>query len=277
MKVLVLGKGYLGSEFERMGYEVWGRDKFEIPYTVNEDDIDIDPLPGKVMEDDIDVIVNCISKCDTRWNEKSKNFDEAMFVNARIPKILSEFCEDYGIKFVQISTGCLYDDTSKPNKETDFLSAHCKYTLTKWAGEIGLNPERDLILRPRLLFNDQKTNKNLLYRMKTQFDRFVSDELDSVTCTKTIVEATQALLDSEQVGIFNVAEQGEYSMFDIASRLHLATHDDQISIKEIRGSDGLYLVNNTMDLTKLKEFYEPKDALKTFISCYNKLNETSSL
>ena len=32
-RVLVLGKGFLGKEYEKHGYTVWGRDKFEFTKT----------------------------------------------------------------------------------------------------------------------------------------------------------------------------------------------------------------------------------------------------
>jgi len=249
-KILVLGRGYLGKEFERHGIETWGRDKFDIDGGGSvEDQLD--------LLDEYDVIVNCIGKSNTRWCENPDNFDEALFINGFFPGILSDYCEDTDKKFVQISTGCLYDDTTKPNTEDSFLSAHCNYTITKWIGENECNPERDLILRPRLYFSDIQDRNNLICKLP-KFQSFTGDKLDSLTSTSTIVGATKALLEADQYGIFNVAQQGSATIAKVASWCGISMVDT-ITASALREREGLYLVNNVMDISKLLRYYKPSD------------------
>jgi dTDP-4-dehydrorhamnose reductase len=257
MKIAVLGKGFLGQEFESMGYEVWGRDKF--------DATNINNLQLIKAFEHVDVIINCIGISDTRYCEDPKNFEEIMHVNGHVPKVLSQYCQATNKKFVHISTGCLYDEIGRPCTEEDFLATHCAYTVSKYVGERGCDTTRDLIMRPRLIFSDKKqTGHNNLIQKLMKFDTFV-DEFNSVTWNKTIVEAVQALLDEKQSGIFNVANEGIHTIHEIAQML--GRNGEKISGAELRKSQGLYLVNNVMDISKLRQFYLPPTVSKAISYC----------
>lgn len=257
MKIVVLGRGFLGQEFEKMGYEVWDRKRFNFSTSVD-------------VLVDYDVVINCIGISNTRYCEDPKNFNEIMTVNGTLPNILSRYCNTKGKKFVQISTGCLFDEVGRPCTEEDFISAHCNYTVSKYAGEMSCNKETDLILRPRLLFSDTKmdTHNNLIQKL-LKFDTFV-DEFNSVTWNKTIVEATQALLDAGVSGIFNIANEGVHTIYDIATKM-LGKSGAKMSGEELRKSQGLFLVNNVMDLTKLKKYYQPETVENAIKECYKEL------
>lgn len=259
MKTIVLGAGYLGSEFKRRGYDVRGRDFFNAQ--------SLNSMPLSKL-DDFNVIINCIGNSDTRWCEDPNNFEKAMFVNAYVPKILSDYCKLNNKKFVHISTGCLYDKNN--SSENDNLVSHCNYTVTKFAAERLIDPSRDLIIRPRLLFSDIINKKNLLVKLPN-FNHYIYDKWDSLTCTTTIVEAVQKLLDNNQIGVFNVANDGNASIFDIASWCGWAEYTKIIGIDDLREEQGLYLVNNTMRLEKLKQFYQPPKLKDIIIDCFSKL------
>jgi dTDP-4-dehydrorhamnose reductase len=246
--IAVLGEGYLGTEFQRNGYTVLGKDKFEIESYYA--DSTIYGIMDRTLSE-FDVIINCIAKSNTRFCEN--NYKDAYFSNAMIPKYLSHFCAVNGKKLVHISTGCLYDKNNIPQKETDFLSAHCNYTLTKWQGEKNCNPNKDLIIRPRLFFDGSDRPNNLINKVK-KFDR-LCNELDSITSVKTVVNAINALLRYDCVGAFNVACDGYISMHQIGKMMGL--DKGIISIDEIRQSQGLYLVNNVMDISKLEQYFRP--------------------
>lgn len=264
-KIAVLGRGFLGKEFERHGFEVLGRDRFNIKLTDPENII----LNLKNLEK-YDVIINCIGKSNTRWCEDKRNFNEALLINGTFVGLLSKFCSENDIKLVHISTGCLYDDTTKENTEDDFLSAHCNYTATKWVGENLCNPKRDLILRPRLYFSDIPDRNNLLCKLP-KFKSFTGDKLDSLTCTSTIVGATKALLEAGQVGVFNVAQKGSASISEVAKWCGLSGEPVNTA-HELRDREGLYLVNNVMDISKLLRYYTPIDIESAIRLSYAELN-----
>ncbi len=269
MRIIVLGKGYLGAEFERQGYEVLGKELFQLEYPVSFQDSYFSLSYYNSILDSYDVIINCIGKSNTRWCEKRENFSEALYVNGILPATLSLYCKYTNKKFVQVSTGCLYDQHYIDNKETDFIAAHCNYTVTKWVGEQGCDVNRDLILRPRLYFSDIPNRNNLLCKLP-HFKQFI-DENNSLTCTTEIIKATQALLDNKQVGIFNIANDGYTTIWRIACLIGL--RGEQMSENALHEKEKLFLINNTMDISKLKKFYQPQNLKEAILECWKKLGE----
>ena len=265
----MLGKGYLGKEFERHGLRVFGRDEFEVPAGLPPSNVD-SYLEVRLRH--FDVIVNCIGKSNTRWCEDTVNFDEALGINGSFPGMLSRYCTTTRKRLVHISTGCLYDRADIPNGEADFMVAHCRYTLTKWIGEVRCDPERDLILRPRLYFSDVPDRNNFLCKLP-RFKHYVTCH-NSYTCTTEIVRTVKALLKHDQSGIFNVACDGILTVCQIAELIGLKPRP--ISAEELRAIERCYLVNNTMNLAKLKRFYKPRQLEETVISCWRGLQGTEA-
>jgi len=242
---VVLGNGFLGKKFGKRGFDVLDRDQFYLTRGKNECMKELEPY---------DVIINAMGKSNTRWCEERENFNATMFSNAYIPKILSNYCDAEGKKLVHVSTGCLYDRNDVPQKETDFTAAHCNYTVSKWVGEQQCNPDKDLILRPRLYFSDFEDPNNLLCKIP-RFKRQLTEQ-NSLTSLDTIVDATQSLLNADQSGIFNVACDGVASPLEIGR--WMGAYASPVTAEELHKSEGLYLVNNIMDLSKLKQFFHPR-------------------
>lgn len=262
MKIVVLGKGYLGSAFENKGYEVLSRSEFNVTYSRNS----ILDLCSKKL-DEYDIIINCIAKSNTRYCEN--NFEDANLVNTLLPGILSDWCNTNNKKYVHISTGCLYDKNNIPQLETDNLAAHCNYTLTKWMAEKYCNKETDLIIRPRLFFDGRHFDNNLLKKL-ISFNK-LSRELDSISSVDVVVDAVSALIKNNKSGVFNVACDGYISMWEIANILGIER--PQTSIEEIRINQGLHLVNNIMSLNKLKLYYNPPHIIDEVCRCWPMLTK----
>jgi dTDP-4-dehydrorhamnose reductase len=256
-KTIVLGRGFLGKEFERYGFEVWGRDKFQFP----EDNFN--------NLKDYDVIINCIGIAETRDCEDPEQWKNILNTNSVFVSVLSSYCEKFGKKLVQISTGCVYDKNNSPQKETDFVSSHCRYVVSKLNAEYSCHPN-DLILRPRLYFSDQENKNNLLSKLP-EFSHHLT-EINSYTSTKTIVEATQALLKAKQSGLFNIAQEGYATIEQICKNLGLP-EKPLISGLELQRSQGLALVNNIMDISKLKRFYQPRKLKEELQSCWTSITD----
>jgi dTDP-4-dehydrorhamnose reductase len=278
-KVLVLGRGFLGSTFERHGHTVYGRDT--VDWCETNDEVICKKFGQELTNSDhiivntfkkYDAVVNCVAKSDTRWCENPDTFRELMSINALFPKYLSEMCEIAGTQFVQISTGCLYDSRGAgKSAEDDFLSAHCNYVVSKWTAEGYLKPH-DLIIRPRLIFDSAPaTGRNNLIQKLPQFDQFL-DEFNSVTSNDTIVEAVEALIGANQYGVFNVCNRGTYTMYEMAKVLGLS--GGKIKQEDLHASQGLFLVNNVMDTTKLEQFYTPRETMEELNRCQRILQET---
>jgi len=264
-KVLVLGCGFLGKAFKAKGYKTLGKSEFNVK---SKEDA-VEKLESLDLSD-YDVIINCIAKSNTRWCEDDKNFKEAMFVNGKLPGIISSHCKNLNKKFVHVSTGCMYENETLYNSEEDFLGARCNYTVTKWIGEKGCDSSRDLIIRPRLFFGDFNDKNNFLCKLKN-FKFFVSDKTDSFTSVNDCVLAVEDLLIHDQVGVFNVACDGHASVHNVAK--HFELYKEEVSMQYIRKRDKLCLVNAKLDISKLEKFHIAPLLEIEMSRCWEKLNE----
>ena len=111
MKVLVLGDGLLGSEIIR-------QTNWEY-LSINKDKIDVlnDFMEFIHMIEDInpDVIVNCIGYTKTYDTERKHHWD----LNYGFVVNLVDFCSDYGVKLVHISTDYIYANSKNKKSEED--------------------------------------------------------------------------------------------------------------------------------------------------------------
>ena len=277
-RVLILGDGFLGQEFVRHGYKYNTTRRTD---RLNDHVFFLDVNKGNMInvylekilnEIHFDTIINCIGFANTRYCEKRENFQQIVKVNGDFVNFLSRWCKEFNIKLAHVSTGCLYDRQTGLVNENDFISAHCNYVVSKWIGENGCDLERDLIIRPRLYFSDIKNPLNLICKLPNF--KIILNELNSVTSTRTIVEAVTHLLCHNQTGIFNVANDGAYTIKQLSEAIGYEWDQSQVVTQsELHKSQGLYLVNNVMDLSKLKEFYHPRDAIEEFKWCYNNMHE----
>lgn len=262
--MVVLGNGYVGSEYRKRGYTVLDKTQFEITHELHSNPVEL----NKYLDEKLgqyQYIVNCIAKSNTRYCES--NLQDALFSNGIIPGVLSKWCNDNNKMFIHISTGCLYDRNNTPQKETDFLAAHCQYTLSKWLGERNTNPETDLIIRPRLLFDASTKPNNLLVKVGT-FSK-LCNELESITSIYTIIESIDALILNNCRGIFNVACDGFITMQRVGEILGLSK---PIAVMDqVRLDNKIYLVNNIMDISKLKKYYTPPNTESEIIRCYHNM------
>ncbi len=266
-KIIVLGDGFLGQTFKRRGYTVLGRNEFEWNGQLKSDHMEL------IYNDSYDAIINTIGVSDTRYCENPLNWTRINSINGMLPGYLSSQCHIAGKRFVHISTGCLYDTRDVPQAEDAFKSAHCNYVVSKWIGEMGCS-DADLVIRPRLIFDSRPPNKgkrnNLLCKIR-EFSDFVG-EYNTVTSNDTIVEAIQALLDGDAAGVFNVGQTGHYTIADMARHLGL-TVENELTQEDLHITQGLYLVNNLMDLSKIQKYYQPRDTLEELTKCWELLNE----
>ena len=221
--VLILGDGFLGKEFIRQGYKFHTTRKKENVNDIDTFYLNVDSDLLSVHLERIfnkihfDTIINCIGIADTRYCEKRENFHEIIKINGDFVDFLSRWCKEFGVKLVHVSSGCLFARQTGTVSETDFIEAHCNYVVSKWVGEMGCDLKRDLIIRPRLYFSDVENKLNLICK----FPKFktILNEFNSVTSTRTIVEAVTALLKNNQVGIFNVANDGAYTIKQLSEAI----------------------------------------------------------
>ena len=197
MKVLVLGKGKLGSEIvKQTGWDYLSRAEHEI--TID----NFDEWKNKM--DEYDVVVNCIANTDTYSDDKEKHWK----ANYELVTFLAEFCDENGKKLVHISTDYVYQNSVDDAKETDEPEFdHSWYLMTKLLADEYLKEHAKNYLICRL------SHKPYPF----PYENAWTDVYTNGDYTPVISELIIKLINNNAKGLFNVGTEKK-SIFDLAKR-----------------------------------------------------------
>ena len=146
MKILVFGSnGLVGSNLrkrlEQRSYQCF----FSTRDTTNL--FDLQATKKTIDEITPDVIINCIGITTRRISIQNQNLIE--FINSKLPKVLSKYCDNNDIKFIHFSTDCVFSGKRGNYNEQDRPDASDIYGLSKSRAE-KLNPN-SLIIRSSMI------------------------------------------------------------------------------------------------------------------------------
>lgn len=210
-------------------------------------------------------VINTAAKINLEWCQE--NPEPAWNVNALGPLNVARACDILGFKFVQISSGCIFDgeDTETVYDEESTPSPASFYAVTKSAADAFIkNAALDiptLILRPRQLISARPHPTNMLTKFidvmnKVEKPQFITSA-NSVTCIEDFDSMITHLLKVNATGVYNCANHGVISPFHIATKLyasqlpsHMPTPIDYASyVQTIK----VKRVNTILDVSKLRE------------------------
>lgn len=170
MKVLILGKGFIGtslfSHLQSVNTDVELIDKKDIDYT------DRKKLLVHLTNNNYNAIINCsgftgspnVDQCEF---EREK----CLFYNVSVPTQINNICDQLKIKFINVSSGCIYTGYEKEFTEKDepnfglYNNNSSYYALTKHMCEVVLRKTNAITLRIRMPFNSKVLSKNLIYKI----------------------------------------------------------------------------------------------------------------
>ena len=203
-RILVLGKGYIGSRIqEGLGCDVSGA-KF---YTFKE-------AEGDVVRYNPQILINCVGHTGRNVDECEIDKDTTLLAHTFVPVLLGEVALRHGIKLIHISSGCIYhydydaDEHIVEEKIPDYLDLfysrakiYAERALEVLAGQYPV-----LILRIRIPLDDRPHPRNLLDKLISY--KKVIDLPNSVTYIPDFIQALRHLIEIEATGIYNVVNKG---------------------------------------------------------------------
>ena len=197
MKVLVLGKGKLGSEIvKQTGWDYLSRAEHEI--TID----NFDEWKGRM--DEYDVVVNCIANTDTYSDNKEKHWK----ANYELVTFLAEYCDDNNKKLVHISTDYLYQNSVDEAKEEDEpLFDHTWYMFTKLLADEYLKEHAKNYLICRL------SHKPYPFPYDSAWD----DVITNADYTPVISGLVIELIKNGAEGLYNVGTEKK-TIYELAQR-----------------------------------------------------------
>jgi len=203
-----------------------------------------DQVRRAIIEYRPDVVINCAAKTNLEFCQENKLVSYE--VNTLGPGNILDACSDMAVKFIHISSGCLFDGNDKIFSEEDRPDPKVWYTWNKiWADEFILNHgyENFLILRPRQMISARPHLSNMLTKFSLMSRISAIKEQNSVTCIEDFSDMINHLISCDATGIYNCCNDGTLSPFDIAVQIK-KTINSSLEIEEISYANLLKLLPN---------------------------------
>ena len=193
---------------------------------------DIDAVMRLAREVRPYAIVNCAAH--TAVDACESQYEKAFAINAIGARNLAIASRETGAKLVHISTDYVFDGKgTRPYVETDPTNPMGAYGSTKLAGEEFVKEfaDRWFILRTAWLYGDGKNFAKTMLRLSETHDevRVVGDQFGSPTSTVELTKAIDALLFTENYGLFHATCEGSCCWADFAKEVfRLAGKDTRV-------------------------------------------------
>ena len=177
----------------------------------------LDPL-------DADVIVNAAAY--TAVDRCESDLEAARRVNAEGPRLLALYAQEYGKRFVHVSTDYVFDGRRPPPeayRETDPPAPRTAYGQTKLEGEQHVREacERAVIVRTAWLYGRHGRNflKGILRRALQDPGRplkIVDDQHGCPTWSRRLAEQIDALIGAAGAGVYHAVGEGHCTWYAFA-------------------------------------------------------------
>lgn len=216
MKVLILGRGFIGTRLhayllsKKIDTLIIDK-KNDIDYT------DRNIFLKYLQSFNFNVVINCSGFTGTpNVDGCEKEKEKCLFYNVSVPVQISNICDQLNIKFINVSSGCIYTGYEKEFTEKDEPNFGIKnvdssyYSFTKHMCELLLKDTNSITLRIRMPFNSDATSKNLIYKI-LKYNNII-DLKNSGTSTDDLNEFIVQLIARNDLytikGLFNIVNPG---------------------------------------------------------------------
>ena len=163
----------------------------------------------------IDTVINCagyVGKPNVDACELAKG--ECIKGNVLLPQMVSEICWQLSIKFLHISSGCIYNGYEKEFTEEDepnfcFNTNNGSfYSGTKALAEELIHKDTSYVCRLRIPFDHIDNPRNYLSKIQN-YQKLLNME-NSISHRKDFIKACMHLLDNNcSFGIYNITNTGK--------------------------------------------------------------------
>lgn len=163
-----------------------------------------------------DVVINCIGAL---VQESKKNPANAIYLNALLPHVLKDLCNQHQPKLIHISTDCVFSGKKGAYAEDDFRDADDIYGRSKALGEIFEEPH--CTLRTSIIGPELKENGTGLFawfmRQEGEVKGYTNAYWSGVT-THELARQIHKVIMHDLKGLFHVTNGQKISKFEL---LHL--------------------------------------------------------
>ena len=221
MKILILGRGYVGQALQANlplhmeDCQVDLKSREELDYHI------YDTLFRYIVQTHPQYVINtCGYTGRPNVDACEDDKDNTWYYNVVLPVILQQVCAATRTKFIHVSSGCIYDGYTKRFEETDQPNFGLTnpdsswYSKTKHACEMMLRKTDATILRIRMPFCTTTSERNVLTKL-LKYDNIIN-QTNSMTCIEDFSEFIAKILEKPiPIGVYNVTNPGAPTTRDI--------------------------------------------------------------
>lgn len=249
----------------------------------------IEAIRSIVMDNDVNVIVNCAAWTNVDGAEAPEKYDLVELLNAKAPENLAIVMKEVGGLLVHISTDYVFggDPYNTPCKEDQEGTPTGVYGLTKLHGEqkIQKTGVNYIILRTSWLYSEFGKNfvKTMLNLTATKPQlKVVFDQTGTPTYAYDLAQTIFDVLENRKYignnGVYHYSNEGVCSWFDFTKMIVEYAGDTECDIQPCHSDEFPSPVKrpaySVLDKTKLKETFGIKvpywtDSLRKCISNLN--------
>lgn len=172
-----------------------------------------------------EAIIHLAAETDVDRCERDPEY--AYMVNAVGTYHMAVAAKELGIKLVYISTAGVFDGTKETSyTEDDIPNPQNYYGRTKFLGELAVKGilENYIIARVCWMFGggpekDQKFVAKIIQQLDKPEIKVVTDQIGSPTFCKDVISGVKTLLAEDARGVFNLANEGVISRYDLAEEI----------------------------------------------------------
>jgi dTDP-4-dehydrorhamnose reductase len=266
MKVLILGKGYVGTALAKClssCYEVTHLSKSELDYT------DRATLFLHLTKSQYGFVVNtCGYTGRPNVDACEDNVEDTWYYNVVVPVNIQKTCKDAGVRLVHVSSGCIYDGYDKEYTETDepnfgLLNASSSwYSKTKHACEMMMKDRDVYVFRIRMPFCETWSERNVITKL-IKYDNVI-DQLNSVTNLEDFCGFIMYFM----ADVFDAGKVHSYGLYNVVNPQPMKT-SEVLNLLKAHG-----LGNPNWKQIELDELYkDTKTQRSNCVLCDNKIAE----
>ena len=217
-----------------------------------------------------DIVVNCAGLIPQRAQSDGPNNEKYFIINGLFPNILSIYCNELNIKFIHITTDCVFSGKKGLYTEEDIHDETNMYGLSKSFGE----PLNTTIIRTSIIGHEIQNKKSLLEWVISQKNKkingFSNHYWNGLTCLQLSHIINQIINNNMfWIGVRHITSPNIVSKYELVKIIN-DIYDLNLSITDERTTP-----NTDKSLLSI---YQPlftiPDIHIQIKELYNKFNET---
>lgn len=220
MKVLVIGAtgmlGHMVNQYlEEQGHQVFGTTRKRDSLLYYDAVKDIEKIEKIIDVYEVEAVINCIGILNAQA-ENDKTL--AIKLNSYLPHYLDKISKNKKIKFIHISTDCVFEGTKGSYTEASLPDATSFYGKTKALGEI--SDSENVTLRTSIIGPDLNVNGIGLFNWF--MSQHTNDEITGFSevvwtgvTTLQLAKVIEFVMMNDLKGLYNVVNGESISKFDL--------------------------------------------------------------